>query len=277
MNSTDIVIEGLSLQIAGQRVLNNIHSRIPAGRISVLLGANGAGKSSLLRTLSGEQTFSSGQISLGARNLQELQKNPRQLAQHRAVMNQFHPLNFGLTVEQVVMLGRQCWARECTQAENQAQCQAAIEACQLQELQARRYTRLSGGQKARVQFARALAQILGGSGDSLHGRWLLLDEPTANLDLGAQQDLMRLLRSLSRTGLGIIMVVHDLNLAALVADHALLLKNGELLAEGCPEALASRGVLQQAFNVDLDIQPRNGGGVLLNIGLEEAREPRTAR
>lgn len=228
--------EGVSVATARQRVLAEMSLTLQPGEVHAILGANGAGKSTLLRLLAGELRPTTGRVALDGRDLREWPLPL--LARRRAVFTQTSGLDFAFTVAQVTALGRLPWTGE-SRASQQAAVTAALRTLRLDALADRPYTSLSGGERARVQLARALAQLQPPVRDAAP-RYLLLDEPTASLDLAWQHECLRLVRALAAQGHGIGVVLHDPNLALAYADRGSLLQQGELLFSGvAAEALCA--------------------------------------
>lgn len=235
----------LSYQKQRAKLLDDISIDVNAGDVMAVVGPNGAGKSTLIHLLCNELQASSGRIMIAGKESSEWSLQER--AKHVAVLPQFSLLNFPYTVEQVVGLGR---VPHATGMEiDKAIVSKAMEALDIQYLQGRLYPALSGGEKQRCQIARVLCQIWQDSDASL--RLLLLDEPSSALDLGHQQQLMRLLRELSQHGVAIVMVVHDVNLALGHANKLLALSCGRALAYGNTTDVINESLLQELFHAEL--------------------------
>jgi len=238
----------------GRPLLQGISFQLEPGHILALAGPNGAGKSTLLRLLSGELPAVAGSV--------EFRGQPpgawpaRERATSLAFLSQMSPLAFPFTVEEVVMLGRT--PHGCGRVRDR---EVAIEAMRMTDtlpLRDRLYTRLSGGEKQRTQVARVLAQVLGQS--DLQGCLLLLDEPTAALDLAHQQQVLAAVRAMADRGCAAVLVVHDLNLAASAADRILILHHGRQVDLGPAEAVLTPALFRDVFGVVVDIarHPRTG-------------------
>jgi len=255
-----------SVSQGGCEILRRVSARIPPGRVVAVLGANGAGKSTLLRVLAGELSPSSGRVDLEGRDLTSWSR--LELARRRAVMRARPLPNFPLTVEGLVALGRHPHRRS---PNFDARCiRETMAATEVEGLAGRRVSSLSTGELQRVQLARALTQIWGRPGaDPKPPRWLLLDEPTANLDLQHAIAMLELVRRICAQGVGIAMVVHDLNLALRFADELVLLLDGAVLTTGPPSVLFDRPqLLVEAFGLDAELihHPRGGWPVVLPCG-----------
>ena len=244
----------ISLKLGGTAVLKNIDVVIEPGKIVAVVGPNGAGKSSLLRLLSGTWRASRGRVVLNDREL--AQWPIRDIAQTLAVMSQYSNLTFAFTSEEIVMLGRTPHAAgRKIDIDITAQALARVDASHLAR---RLYTELSGGEKQRVHFARSLAQVW--MVPPARPRYLLLDEPTASFDLAHQQMTLAVLREFAEDGVGVLVVLHDLNLAAQLADAMVLMKDGRIVTSGEPQAVMRADVIDEVFGVDVTIvaHPRDG-------------------
>lgn len=200
--------------------LANVQVKIPAGRFTAILGPNGAGKSTLMSMLVGERPPQCGQVLLDGVELNR--HAPQTLAMRRAVMPQDCSVAFDFTAQEVVELGRYPH-RQHSGAQEPQIVRSAMELTGVDHLAQRSINTLSGGERARAHLSRALAQIWQAPEDG-SARWLLLDEPTAALDLAHQHHAMRLLRQwAAEQGVGVVAVIHDLNLALRYADDVLVL------------------------------------------------------
>ncbi len=211
---------GAGVSADGTKRLAQVDAQIRPGRFTAILGPNGAGKSTLMSLLTGQRQPMGGQILLGKRPLSAYPAV--QMATVRAVMLQESAVAFDFLVREVVELGRYPH-RYQPSPDEAGLVQQAMEATQVGHLAERNVTTLSGGERARVQLARALAQVWLPRPDGTD-RWLFLDEPTAALDLAHQHHVMRLLREWAqRQHLGVVAVLHDVNLALRYVDDVLVL------------------------------------------------------
>ncbi len=237
----------LSLTVSGTPLLQDIEFDVQPGGITAVLGPNGAGKTTLLRVLAGEVQPDTGGVLLAGKPLKEW--TPRQRARCLAVLPQHSLLNFPFTAAEVVMLGRTPHATGLARdSEIVARALAAVDGAYLA---GRIYTQLSGGEKQRVHLARVLAQILepGTAGE----RYLLLDEPTSSFDLAHQQLTLDVVRKLAAQGVGVLLVLHDLNLAARCADNVVLMQCGRVVTAGTPGEVLRRETIARVFQVDATI------------------------
>ena len=240
--------QGLSFSVAGFSLLRDIDLRVEPGKVTAILGPNGAGKTSLLRLLTGEQRPTAGNVVMSGQPLDDW--SPTQLARVMAVLPQSSRLDFPFTAREVVMMGRIPHATGLVR--DAAIVDAALTAVDGSYLDKRFYTHMSGGEKQRVQLARVLAQIWEPVADH-HARVLILDEPTSSFDLAHQQLTIANMRTVAAQGVGVLVVIHDLNMAARCADQLLVLSCGRIAAFGSPQQVLTAAMIKQVFNVDVSI------------------------
>jgi iron complex transport system ATP-binding protein len=247
---------GLGLSLGSRTLFSNLSVAFQPGRITALLGPNGAGKSSLLHLLAGLRSPDTGTVSLNGQGVRI--KQAPELARLRAVVPQENQVAFDFTAQEVVEMGR--YPHRLQPAPDEAQIVAqAMSRTDSGGHAERLLATLSGGEKARVQLARALAQVWHAP---LCGqpRWLLLDEPTAAMDLAHQHRTFMQLQAWSRDhGVGVVAVVHDLNLALRYADDALLLGAGHEPVFGTIQAVLTPERVTQYWGVQCE--PVSTGGV----------------
>ncbi|HEU0195922.1 MAG TPA: heme ABC transporter ATP-binding protein [Nevskiaceae bacterium] len=215
----------LGVRIAGRWILQNVNLELRAGRVCAILGGNGAGKTTLLRALSGDLPADAGAVTLAGRPIHAWPS--LQLAQHRAVLTQHDNLRFPFRVAEVVALAHLPWVGvEGRHGDDVVM--AALRAAHADAFAQRIYTELSGGERARVRFARALAQVWDQA-----GAFLLLDEPLAHLDFAYKyRCLDQACKQAHDRRLGVVTILHDPNLAARYADDVVLLQEGRLVGWG---------------------------------------------
>ena len=228
-----------------REVVRDVTLRIVPGEVTALAGANGAGKSSLMRALNGSLAVSRGEVLLDEKPLFTYAR--RQISRRIAVVAQEAELRFPVTVLEFVLGGRYAWADagawgwETTRDVKAAE--RALRETKLETFSARRMDELSGGERQRAVMARALAT---------EASILLLDEPTANLDLAHQAAMLKLVRGrCDERDASAIVVTHDLNLAAEFADRIVLLKRGKMLASGTPREVLIPELLRAAFDIQV--------------------------
>lgn len=247
----------LSVVRGRKRVLNEVSMELHPGEMLGILGANGAGKSTLLSTLAGELPIDPMlhpycPVSLNGQEI--VRVSVAQLARLRAVLPQKPELVFDLAVEEVVSMGLYPFP-ELSRESCLSLLEAAVSQADIGHLWERRYLELSGGEQQRVQFARALAQLLAASRTSGKGCYLLLDEPSSSLDPAHQHSLLRAARqAATEAGAGVLLVLHDVNLAALYCDRLALMAAGGILACGPPSDVLQPVLLQQVYGAEAYVQ-----------------------
>ena len=239
---TAIDVNALSVRVGAKRLLDGVSFKVAQGETVAVIGPNGAGKSTLLRALSGEIAPSGGTVLLKGRAPQAWQ--PRELALRRAVLSQNVTVTFPFTAIEVVRMG----AGDRRGKAIDAMAEAALAAVDLAGFHDRIIGTLSGGEQQRVHFARVMVQLA--CGEEAHGPGILmLDEPTASLDLRHQLDLVAVARQYAARGTTVIAIVHDLNLAALMAERVIVLSHGRLAADGPPAQTITDDTLARVFAV----------------------------
>lgn len=245
----------VSLARGARAVLAGISFEAHAGELVALLGANGAGKTTLLGAVAGLVTPTHGSVWLGERPVRE--RRGVELARHRAWLGQEAPLDFGMSAREVVMLARTPHAPNTTRDDDA--CQRAMKALGVDALGERAYHALSGGEQRRVQLARTLAQL------DDEGPWpqaLLLDEPTASLDLGHEHQVFRHLRQWSSDASArcCLVAMHDLDLAARYATTIVLLARGRVLAQGGAADVLTAENIECAYGVRVKVDTTRASG-----------------
>ena len=233
-------------------VLRGVSLAVAPGEVVAVLGPNGAGKSTLLAVLAGTLRPHRGEAVLEGRALAGW--TPRALALRRAVLPQHSELAFGFDVLEVVLLGRSPHAGTASRREDLAIAETCLAEAEVAQLAGRDYTTLSGGERQRVQLARVLAQVgfLQAAGPAA-ARYLLLDEPTASLDPAHQHATLRTARRAAASGVGVLAILHDLNLAAMYADRLVVLSRGEVAAAGAAEAVLTEDLVRDVFALPVHV------------------------
>jgi iron complex transport system ATP-binding protein len=242
----DSLIEAHNVHVAiGSKVLlENISLNIGPGEVVAVVGPNGAGKSTLRKALCGDTPLSGGEVLMNERALSHWTLMKR--AQVRAVMPQDSTLNFPFTVLEVVLMGRTPHLRGAEGLHDYEIARIALETVDAGHLEERLYPTLSGGERQRVQLARVLAQIWEKSAGD---RYLLLDEPTSNLDLAHQHSTLAVARNFAHEGVGVLVILHDLNLAAQYGDRVVMLNKGRMVNHGTPAEVFTREAIYETFAV----------------------------
>jgi iron complex transport system ATP-binding protein len=234
-------VQNISINYGVCAVVREVSFSLRKGEIIALLGANGAGKTTLLKSLNDSLPLAAGAILLNEKPVNNFSR--REIAQSIAVVAQENETKFPVSVLEFVLSGRFAHGTAFGW-ETESDLQIALnslELCDLKNYESRLMNQLSGGERQRVVLARALAT---------QAEILLLDEPTANLDLAHQALMFRLMRERCKTcNASAIVITHDLNLASEFADEILLLKNGKILAKGAPEAVLTEDNLRAGFDV----------------------------
>ncbi|HTK37945.1 MAG TPA: ABC transporter ATP-binding protein [Pyrinomonadaceae bacterium] len=245
-------VDKISVRYDGREVLRDVSFIVEPRQIVALLGANGAGKTTLIRAINNAVESGTGAVVLDGTQIDQISR--REIARKIAVVAQENETKFPLTVLEFVLAGRFVhggafgWETD----EDIKIADSVLAECDLTDFRDRLMNELSGGERQRVVLARALA---------VESEILLLDEPTANIDLAHQALMFRLVRARCReTNCSAIVITHDLNLAAEFADKIILLRNGEVFAQGGPREVLTRENLQSVFAVDvlLDTNPASG-------------------
>ncbi|MFE3776329.1 heme ABC transporter ATP-binding protein [Streptomyces sp. NPDC059122] len=235
-------------------VLAGVDLTVRAGEVLALVGPNGAGKSTLLAALAADLRPTAGAVHLSGRPTGD--HTPAELALRRAVLPQSATLSFPFTVEEVVRMGRAPWAGTPHERDDDTAVATALAATETTPFAARPFSALSGGERARVALARVLAQST---------PLLLLDEPTAALDLRHQELVLRLCRGRAATGAAVVVVLHDLGLAAAHADRTAVLHEGRIAAVGPPSDVLRPALLSRVYRHPVEVlpHPRTGAALVL--------------
>lgn len=236
----------LSFRVRERELVRSLDLRVRPGEFTAILGPNGAGKSTLLKLLCGQLRPTAGTIFFAGKPLAEW--NARDLAKYRAVLPQQSAVPFDFSALEVVLLGRSPYGDAGSQ---EALAREALRLTDSEHLAGRVVTTLSGGELQRVQFARVILQI--GWQPVSDGRCLMLDEPISNLDPAHQHGALQVAREMARRGVTVLVVLHDLNLAAQYADHVVVMKSGRLHTEGTPREVLTPSLVAEVFGVEARI------------------------
>lgn len=224
-------VDQLKFAYDGTAVLHKISHGFADGKINCILGANGSGKSTLLKCLNTILKPQNGRVLLNQKSIQDF--SPKEISQNIAYVPQQEHLTFSSTVFDTVLLGRRPYIKWNPNAEDFKIVEEVLEQLDLLPQSLKSVHTLSGGQRQRVYIARALAQ---------KPEVVLLDEPTASLDINHQLEVLNLLNQLKSLGLTIIIAIHDLNMAMQFGDNYLLLKDGEIVSAGEKEVLTKESI-----------------------------------
>lgn len=232
-----IAIDAVTVELGGRPVVDEVGFRVEPGELVALVGPNGCGKSTLLSAVSGIRAPASGRVLIGDDDVAQV--DTRSLARLRALVTQSNRLDTPFTVREVVEMGRYPWTRTAEASRSAEVIEAAIAECSLDDLVDRPFAHLSGGQQARVSLARALAQ---------NTPVLLLDEPTAALDIGHSEQVLSILSARAAAGATVLLVVHDLSLAAAYADRVAVMKDGRVRAVGPVTEVMTEDLLTDTYD-----------------------------
>lgn len=251
-----LAARGLGRSYGSRTVLDDVSIDVRTGEVLALVGPNGAGKSTLLSILTGDSTPDRGEVTVLGRPLADW--SPAELALRRAVLPQNFAVSFPFDVVDVVHMGRAPWAAVDEAEDDDRVVVEAMAATEVTALADRKFPSLSGGEKARVMLARVLAQ---------QTQVVLLDEPTAALDIRHQESVLRIARERAARGDAVVVVLHDLALAAAYADRVAVLSEGRIAAYGPPAEVFTAKLLSDVYSYEVEIvsHPRTGVPLVLPV------------
>ena len=260
MTETIIELKNLSIGYGNKSVLQDVNAKINKGEIVGIIGCNGAGKSTLLKTIRGLLPKQSGEILYFGRKLESFSE--KELAREVAYLQQNVEVGFGYTGKDIVLAGRypymKWWKGESISDEELAL--KCMEYTGTKELAERPVNELSGGQKQRILLAKVLAQ---------QTPVLFLDEPTTGLDMVYQEEIFRFSKALAKMGKTILMVVHELNLAAKYCSRIILLGEGTVIADGRPDNVFTEKILSKAYNAPVRVIRSHNTNEIIEISTKE--------
>ncbi|MEY3615687.1 MAG: hypothetical protein RLZZ518_688 [Actinomycetota bacterium] len=242
--STTIVAKNLVVTRTNTTLLNDVSLEVTTGELVAVLGPNGAGKSTLLGALSGDFPLAGGLVAINENNIATM--TPKTLARLRAVLPQQIAISFPFTVREIVAMGRGPWL----DGNDDERIESAMQRLEVTALQKRTYQTLSVGEQARVSMARVLAQDT---------PLLLLDEPTAVLDIGQQERFLAIARTLVDEGRGVVAVLHDLNVAMRFATRVVVLHEGRCVASGDPQSVLTPALLSNVYHQNIQVTTTTEG------------------
>ncbi|WP_043256193.1 heme ABC transporter ATP-binding protein [Streptomyces sp. Tu6071] len=240
---------GVGLGLGGRPVLSGVELPVRAGEVLALVGPNGAGKSTLLAVLAADTRPDVGAVEILGRPAGEW--SAAELALRRAVLPQAATLSFPFVAREVVLMGRAPWAGTEREEQDEAAVREAMAATETAAFAGRPFSALSGGERARVALARVLAQ---------RAPLVLLDEPTAALDLRHQELVLRVCRERAAAGDAVVVVLHDLGLAAAYAHRVAVLHDGRVRADGPPAEVLSADLLSEVYRQPIEVIPHPASG-----------------
>lgn len=246
----------ITVQIGQATLLSDVSAKLKPGEIVAVVGPNGAGKSTLLNVLSGDQKVAQGEVRLEDKLLTDYSR--QSLAKKRAVLPQQSSLAFPFFVQDVVLMGRSPHLDGGAETEADYRIvHEALVATEVKHLENRIYTTLSGGERQRVQLARILTQVWERSAPC----YLLLDEPVSALDLAHQHSMLKFVRKFAADVVGVLVVLHDLNLALQYCDDVWVLKAGRLYAAGKVDQTLTVQLIENVFDISVAlVSPDNLAG-----------------
>lgn len=250
-------IEALRVDLGGRTILHGIDATMESGELLGIIGPNGAGKSTLARAVAGLLRSSSGRVTLDGDNVRAFP--PSDLGRRIAYLPQGQTVHWPLTVERLVALGRlpHLAPFSTMDAEDRNTIGRALERADMIDLRDRVVTELSGGERARALIARALA---------VEAPVLIADEPLAALDPGHQLELMELMRGEAGRGTLVVLILHDLGMAARFCDRLLLIDGGRIVADGAPATVLTRDHLERCYGIRTWTGTIEGQPVVLPLG-----------
>ena len=243
-------VQQVSWSVEAKRIIHNVSLAVQPRELVGLIGPNGSGKTSLLKTIYRILKPDTGTIAIDGKDLWRL--SPREVAQNMAVVIQESLTEFDFTVREMVMMGRLPFKKTFeTESEYDLRlAEDALRQVDMLPMAHRRFLSLSGGEKQRVLIARALVQ---------QPKLLLMDEPTNHLDIYHQLEILDLIKQLQITAL---VALHDLNLAAFYCDHIYVLKEGSVVSEGAPQAILTPQLIEEVYGVYAEVRPHLRTGKL---------------
>ncbi len=260
MTETIIELKNLSIGYGNKSVLQDVNAKVNKGEIVGIIGCNGAGKSTLLKTIRGLLPKQSGEILYFGRKLESFSE--KELAREVAYLQQNVEVGFGYTGKDIVLAGRypymKWWKGESISDEELAL--KCMEYTGTKELAERPVNEVSGGQKQRILLAKVLAQ---------QTPILFLDEPTTGLDMVYQEEIFRFSQALAEMGKTILMVVHELNLAAKYCSRIILLGEGTVIADGRPDNVFTEKILSKAYNAPVRVIRSHNTNEIIEISTKE--------
>lgn len=256
--------ERVTVRIGGRTLLDAVDLEVYAGEVLALVGPNGAGKSTLLGVVAGDTDPDSGRTVLDGTDLHRWRLGD--LARRRALLTQANSVAFPFTVREIVAMGRAPWAALPEGNDDEEIIEESLAATDTSSLRSRTFPTLSGGEKARASLSRALAQRAG---------VLLLDEPTAAVDLRHQEIVLELARTVADAGGAVVVVLHDLELAAAWSDRLVMISGGRIRAEGPPDRVLTAELVEEVYQQPVLVDRHPVTGDLLVT--PDRRRFRTAR
>ena len=245
-----IEIASVSLSLNDKNILRDVSLEIKPGEILSIIGPNGAGKTTLLNVITGNSSTNNGEVFYNSKALKTISIQER--AYIRSVMSQFQNIAFDYSVSDIIQMGWLDHRFNMINDHLENYQHQIIEECDLKSLINQKFNTLSGGEQRRVHFARTLLQLWQPP-NANDQNYLLLDEPFSNLDMVHKLSMMHSIKKRAATGTGILMILHDLNLAYSFSDRIIILKNGAIVKEGCIKEMLNEDLLSMAYGTKIMI------------------------
>ena len=246
-----INISSVDLNYGEVQILKNIDFKIKPGKIVSIVGPNGAGKSSLLNVISGNIEPSNGEVFYNGVPLQDITIMER--AAIRSVMGQHNHVVYDFSVQDILEMG---WISQNLSSPNNTRFESNLksisEECYLSDLLNRKFNKLSGGEQRRVHFARGMMQ-LNNSINLQHPKYFLLDEPISSMDIYFELHVMEIIRKIANTGIGVLIIIHDLNLASKFSDEIILMAKLKVIKAGIPSKVFEEKTLSDVYGLEMKI------------------------
>lgn len=246
-----IEVRGIVKKYGDNPVVDNVSLNIEKGKITSFIGPNGAGKSTLLSMISRIMKKDEGEVIIDGRELEKW--DTKGLAKKIAILKQSNNINVRLTIKEIVSFGRYPHCEGRLTKEDTKYVDKAIEYMQLKDIEDRYLDELSGGQRQRAYIAMVIAQ---------NTEYVLLDEPLNNLDMKHSVQMMKVLRGLvDDLGKTVVIVMHDINFASVYSDKIVILKDGKIVKDDITDAIISKDVLEDVYEIDFHIKNINGNNI----------------
>lgn len=246
-----IEVRGIVKKYGDNPVVDNVSLNIEKGKITSFIGPNGAGKSTLLSMISRIMKKDEGEVIIDGRELEKW--DTKGLAKKVAILKQSNNINVRLTIKEIVSFGRYPHCEGRLTKEDTKYVDEAIEYMQLKDIEDRYLDELSGGQRQRAYIAMVIAQ---------NTEYVLLDEPLNNLDMKHSVQMMKVLRGLvDDLGKTVVIVMHDINFASVYSDKIVILKDGKIVKDDITDAIISKDVLEDVYEIDFHIKNINGNNI----------------
>lgn len=247
-------VKGLTFSYGSTPLLQDVSFTAPRGALTVLLGRNGCGKSTLLRVIAGIAHLQKGSVTVSGKELATLSGSAR--ASLIGYLPQFHQTVFPFTVMDVVLTGRAAYVLTTPSERDREKAWRAMSTLGIEQFADRPYTELSGGERQMVMIARVLAQ---------NPDVILLDEPASHLDLANQQRLLGILRQITASGVTVVAVLHDPNMAFLHADQVVFLRGGKIITPADPDAPWNPEFMKEIYGIATTVLPYQEKGIVVPL------------